>query len=193
MAEQAKRLGVGVDEYLRGERAGEVRHEFVNGDLYAMTGASRAHNRIALNLAVWLRDHGQSRGCEVFIGDVKVHIADRSDERFYYPDVMLVCEADAADDYFVERPCLVVELLSPTKERAYRSDKFFAYRRLTSLQEIVLIAQDTYRVEVYRRRTGWNLEVYGARERLRLDCVEAELGVGEVYAGGVVGGGEPPP
>ena len=183
MAELARKLFISPVEYLEGEKVARVRHEYVDGDVYAMAGGTKAHNQVAGNFYGLLRAHLRGTPCRVFIGDVKVHVAWDWRERFYYPDVVVGCEAGDTDPYVVEQPKLVVEVLSDSTERDDRSDKFYAYRRLTSLEEYVLVAQEVRRVEVSRRETGWDLEVYETDGNFSLGSVGLDLTLAEVYEG----------
>ncbi|MGB1111231.1 MAG: Uma2 family endonuclease, partial [Gammaproteobacteria bacterium] len=141
MVQAATKALISVDDYLFGERDGEQRHEFVNGEVFAMTGSSAAHNLIAGNLFAAL--HVALAGkCQLFMNDMKVRYSNARDERYYYPDILLSCEENEPDPYYREHPCMIVEVLSPSTERTDRSDKFFAYRRIPSLMEYVLVAQD---------------------------------------------------
>ena len=136
---------VSVENYLRGEQQSDIRHEYIHSRVYARVGASVTHNTLALNLATPLKPQAGDGPCRVYISDVKIRIHTQSEERFYL---------ETAVDRFalIVRPCLVVEVLSDSTERRDRADKFFSYRKLASLTEYVLIAQDTHRVEVYRQR-----------------------------------------
>ena len=183
MVELAPKHSVTPAEYLEGEKAARVRHEYVDGDVYAMAGGTKAHNLISFNMARVLHGHLRNTPCRVFIGDVKVHVAWDWRERFYYPDVVVGCETGDTDPYVVEQPKLVVEVLSDSTERDDRSDKFYAYRRLPSLEEYVLVAQEVRRVEVYRRETGWDLEVYETEGNFNLRSVGLDLAIAEVYEG----------
>ncbi|MDG4557391.1 MAG: Uma2 family endonuclease [Candidatus Contendobacter sp.] len=179
----AHQLSVSPAEYLEGEKTAKVRHEYVDGDVYAMAGGTKAHNELAGNFYGLLRAHLRGTPCRVFIGDVKVHVAWDWRERFYYPDVVVGCATSDNDPYVVEQPKLIVEVLSDSTERDDRSDKFYAYRRLPSLEEYVLVAQETRRVEVYRRETGWDLELYETEGNFSLRGVGLELTLAEVYEG----------
>lgn len=181
MAETAHLPPISVQDYLADELTSEVRHEYVNGEVFAMVGTSAAHNLIALNLATALHTHLRNGPCHAFMSDFKVHIQADRDERFYYPDLAVSCAEVQPGDYYTESPVLVVEVLSSSTERHDRSDKAYAYRKLPSLQEYLLVAQDLPRVEVYRRASGWDLEIYGAGDRLHLSSVDLELAVAEVY------------
>lgn len=170
------------DDYLALEAESPTRHELVGGQLYAMTGASVRHNRIALNLASRLLA-AAGQDCQVFISDVKL----RADSlpTYYYPDVMLVCDPSDDDALIKTRPCLIAEVLSPATEAIDRREKLAAYQRIASVREYLLIAQNTPRVEIYRRRNlrEWLLETLTPPDALRLECVDLSLPVVELYAG----------
>jgi Uma2 family endonuclease len=170
------------DEYLAREAASDVKHEFVGGQVYAMTGASAAHNRIAGALYARLLVAAEGK-CQVFISDVKL----RADSlpTYYYPDVMVVCDPSDDDPYIKTRPCLVAEVLSPATEAIDRREKLATYQRLPSLREYLLLSQDAPRIEVYRRKSlrEWLLETLDATDTLRLECVGAEVAVAEIYRG----------
>ena len=184
MNEAARKIPLSPADYLAGEQLSELRHEYVEGAVYAMTGARKTHNLVAGNLARALHAHLRGTPCQVFISDIKVHVAWDWRERYYYPHVVVACEPDDVDPYVIEKPKLIVEVLSESTERKDRADKFYAYRRLGSLQEYVLVAQDAARVEVYRRDTGWDLEIYEVIEALiELRSIGLSLTVREVYEG----------
>ncbi|MBU0499443.1 MAG: Uma2 family endonuclease [Gammaproteobacteria bacterium] len=171
-----------VEEYLAGEQDGEVRHDYIDGCIYAMTGASAKHNRISLNTASLLLQRARSVPCEVFMADMKVHIRDWN--AFYYPDVMVCC--DPADDaaYYRERPCLIVEVLSPGTAGVDRREKLASYRRLASLKEYILVEQERRAVEVYRREAGhWKFDELGPGDELWIDCLDMRIPVRELYEG----------
>jgi len=183
MSQTANKSSIDVEDYLAGELVSEVRHEYVNGEVFAMVGTSVGHNLIALNLASTLTQHLRGGQCRALMSDVKVRIRTHRDDRFYYPDLAVTCSNLKPSDYYTESPVLICEVLSDSTERQDRADKFYAYRKLASLQEYVLVAQDLMRVEVYRRNTGWELEVYGAEDRVRLESVGLEFAVVEAYEG----------
>jgi len=174
---------ISVEDYLAGEEVSEVRHEYVNGTIEAMTGGTKTHNRLTKRLARLIDDRLTGKPCESFSTDVKVRVHVVGDDRFYYPDIHVECEPYTDDSYYAERPVLIIEVLSSRTERKDRSDKFYAYRRLPSFMEYVLVAQDEPRVEVYRRVRDWDLELYGPGEELRLETIDAGLGVDDIYVG----------
>lgn len=148
-------------EYLQLEAQSPVRHEYVAGEVYAMTGASLRHNVIALNIAVLLRAHLRGTPCRAFINDAKLRVA--KSRAYYYPDVMVTCDARhqnvSSNDMLVDAPKLIVEVLSASTEGIDRREKLAAYRSLPSLEEYVLVAQDEAGVEIHRRQgdIGWEI------------------------------------
>jgi Uma2 family endonuclease len=178
MSSLKRNVLVSVEEYLEGEKHSLVKHEYVRGRVYAMVGASRAHNRIALNIGYALDRHLRGGSCSVFVSDVKVRIADT----FYYPDVLVTCSPSDTDPYFSSEPSLIVEVLSATTEASDRLDKRIAYQSLPSLTEYVLVSQDRREVEVYRRDgPAWDLEVFVDPDTVRLESIDFELTLAEIY------------
>jgi len=174
--------GIGVEDYLEGEKDGEIRHEYVAGQVYAMTGASRRHGLITGALFAALRPGARSRGCQLFTNDMKVHVHQAGEEAFYYPDLVLTCDPDDQADYYTERPCLIVEVLSESTARIDRREKLFAYTAgLASLREYLLVAQDRRQVDLYRRaETDWVHETF-TDGRIHLDCLDMELPIEAIY------------
>jgi len=171
-----------VEEYLAGEQDGELRHEYVGGDVYAMTGASDRHGLIVNALAFVLTPAARKRGCQLFSNDMKVRLQQAGEETFYYPDLLLACDPEDRAIYYREKPCLIVEVLSATTERIDRREKLYAYTGgLTSLREYVLVAQDRPHIEIYRRTdTDWIHEI-AAEDHVHLNCLDLDLPVDSVY------------
>lgn len=182
MAESLRTTRVSVEDYLAGERVTEVRHEYVDGELFAMTGASRRHNTLVMNLSIRLGTHLEGGPCRLASSDMKVRAA--VGERFYYPDLVVSCNdaRDEADEYVETRPTIVVEVLSESTVQTDRREKRVAYQSIESLREYVLVSQTAREVSVYRRDgAGWLLDVLGAGERIPLDSVGFELDVDDLY------------
>jgi len=156
------------------------RHEYVNGLIYAMTGASRDHNRVIRRLMTRLDQHLHGTPCEPFQSDMKVKIQRGNDVRFYYPDVQVTCEEEI-DRYYNEHPCLIVEVLSDSTQRIDRTEKRLAYQMLERLQEYVLLSQDSPYLEIYRRRTEWQRECFAGIESVTLESVSLTFLVEELY------------
>ena len=170
-----------VEDYLEGEKTSPVRQEYIAGQVYAMAGASTRHNGIALNLATRLRPHLRGGSCRVFMSDVKVRI-DALD-LFYYPDVMVSCDPEDRGDYFRKRPCLIVEVTSPSTEAIDRREKLLAYQKIDGLLEYVLIAQDEVKAHVYRRDADgkWWVQTLTETDELRMESVSLNLPLLELY------------
>lgn len=169
------------DAYLDDEIEADVRHEFIDGDLYAMAGAGEAHNLITLNVAAQLRTLVRGGPCRVFVSDMKLRVA--AWNAFYYPDVMVVCNPADRQTYYKESPCLVIEVLSKSTHRIDRREKLQAYRTLPSLREYVLIASGRAQIEVHRRAQDgiWQTSTLGTGDRLILECVQASLTMDDIY------------
>ena len=167
-----------IEEYLNREQRSDVRHEYVEGMVYAMVGGSERHNEICLTIAATLRQHLHGKACRVFMSDMKVLTANV----FYYPDVMVVCgEGDPSALYQTE-PVLLAEVLSNSTEAKDRLEKLVAYQSLPSLREYVLISQDKVHVDIYRRLGDtWQLESLSYGDTVRLVSVSLETPVEKFY------------
>ncbi len=186
--------GLSEADYLEGERASQIRHEYVSGEVFAMAGASKAHNIISLNVAMLLRNALRGSGCQTFIADMRVRIAAQS--IYYYPDVVVTCApADLASEApkdHIDSPSLIVEVLSPTTEAIDRREKMLAYRHIENLREYVLVDQERRWVEVYRRtESGWVADLYSPEDEITLDTAKLNFSMDDVYEGsGVTWPGE---
>lgn len=153
-------LCLSPDEYLELEKTSSMRHEYVAGRLFAMVGASDAHNVISANLNRYLYDPVRDAGCHIYGGDMKLRI--EAVQSFYYPDIMVTCEPFDAASLFKSAPCLVVEILSPSTMDVDRREKLIAYRHLPSLIEYMLVYQDKRQIEVYRKdvKGDWHCGIF---------------------------------
>lgn len=172
-----------VADYLAGEESAELRHEYLAGTVYAMSGASVRHNAICLNLAAALHRHLAGGPCRVTINDVKVRIKILNDDYFYYPDVMVACRPEDNASHYREQPCVLVEVMSETTERTDRREKLLAYREIPALEAYVLIAQENATVLIYRRAAGWLPEQLDGDGVLRLPSLDFSLPVSALYEG----------
>jgi Uma2 family endonuclease len=148
-------------EYLAWEAEQTLRHEFINGKVYAMTGGTLPHNDIALNLYSQVRSHLRGKGCRANVADVKVRV--RATGPYFYPDLVVSCDdRDRQATDAIAYPKLIVEVLSPSTAGFDRGDKFKFYRRLTTLQEYVLIDAEKVGVDCYRKTSmgKWELTAY---------------------------------
>ena len=172
------------EEYLAFEREADIKHEYCNGQLYAMSGASRAHNLISLNIAGELRSQLKGRTCEVYMSDMRVLVdAARS---YRYPDVVVACDAPRfQDDVFdtLLNPTVIVEVLSQSTEARDRGEKFAEYAQLVSLRDYVLVAQKAVHVEHYfRQGTQWiSRECRDLDAVLQLVSINCALPLRDIY------------
>jgi len=168
------------EAYLAFEETTPLKHEYLDGVVYAMVGATDRHNIIALNVASALRAN-KPAGCQVFISDMKLRVKLLAGEYYYYPDVLMSCSASDRDPLFREQPVLLIEVASPSTERIDRGEKLNAYRQIDTLAEYVIVNQDRPEMEVFRRKNGWAREVLNADMALVLECVGVSLSGEQIY------------
>ncbi len=171
---------ISPEEYLEGEKQTTIKHEYVNGRVYAMGGASDRHGLIAGNLFATIHSRLPDR-CEVFMSDMKLHTQEANDECFYYPDILVCCDPTDKHPYYREKPILIIEVLSHSTERIDRTEKRERYQRIPELQEYVLVAQDYPKVEIYRRHRAWQCEEYFIDDEFHLDSVDVTFQMSNVY------------
>lgn len=175
------------EEYLAVERRNEYKSEYIGGEMVAMTGASRRHNIIGVNITASLDRQLASRPCEIYANDMRVRIASRREYAYAYPDVVVVCgEPQFEDDHLdtLLNLTLLIEVLSESTERYDRGKKFSFYRTIESLAEYVLVAQDEHRVERYVRQPDgrWLLSDHRSLEDVvELASVRCALALRDVY------------
>ncbi|QQZ28382.1 Uma2 family endonuclease [Thiothrix subterranea] len=170
--------------YWEGEKRAEIRHEYVKGKVFAMPGNSRRHNRIVLNVALALDLAGKSIGCPVNMLTVKVRV--QGADAYYYPNVMVGCERDDAHAYYLEKPCLLVEVDSKATAWKNFTEKVIAYQKLASLQVYLIVAQDQPLVTMFYRdaETGWEVARFDDLEQaLTLPCPNCTLTLADIYEG----------
>jgi Uma2 family endonuclease len=164
-----------VEDYLAFEEKSDTRHEFVDGNVFAMSGASLRHNTIGLNVATEFKQRLRGTPCRAYIMDVKLRVA--AANCFYYPDVMVSCEqGENPDDFYTAAAVLVVEILSRSTAHIDRREKLLAYKRLPSLVEYMIVWQTKPRVEVYRRvgHDEWDGFCYEAGSIVRLESLPGD-------------------
>lgn len=165
MIAQLKTQFMSPQEYLEWEEQQPVKYEYMDGEVFAMTGGTLPHCSIALNLGSALKNHLRGQGCKVFVADAKVGVSENGP--FHYPDVMVSCHSlDRKARKVIYHPCLIVEVLSPGTEAFDRGQKFRNYRHIETLKEYVLIEADKMAIECYRinERGKWELTAYSLEE-----------------------------
>jgi Uma2 family endonuclease len=169
-------------EYLEWEEKQELRHEYIYGEVYAMTGGTLNHSKIAMNFAYILMSHLRGTRCQVFNSDAKVEVWESN--LYFYPDLSVTCDdRDRTNTKFLSHPCLVVEVLSPTTEAYDRGKKFSFYRRSTSLQEYILVSSEQISVEIYRKneRNKWELTAYNSGDEIELESIDLKFPIEQLF------------
>ena len=174
---------ISVDKYFNLEQEAEIRHEYVAGQIYAMAGASEAHNLIVGNIFALLRPHLRGSSCRSFFSDMKVKVKTEQADIFYYPDLLVTCDPSDNKTYFKTNPSLIVEVLFNSTKTTDRREKRINYQSLNSLQEYVLVSQDDMKVEVYRRDkdNNWTVETLAKNNSLVLNSVGLTLTMADIY------------
>lgn len=180
----ALRLGaMSYEEYLALERGSDTKHEYVNGEVYAMAGGSPEHARLQSRLSHLLGAALEGGPCTVFSSDLRVRNLETG--RSTYPDVTVVCgpvETASDDADAVTNPTLLVEVLSRTTEAEDRGPKWAHYQRFASLREYVLVDQDEPQVEVFTREGArWTYQRFGTGQAAHLGSVDVSVGVDDLY------------
>jgi Uma2 family endonuclease len=176
---------VSAEEYLTLERRAATKSEYLNGEIFAMAGASRQHNRMVLNLGILLDGQLRGRGCEIFTSEMRVRVS--AANLYTYPDVVVTCGEPQFTDEQVDtllNPIFIVEVLSPSTESYDRGTKFADYRTLPSFAEYLLLAQDRVHAEhfVKQPNDGWLLTETDRREEvLDLPSIGCTLSLRDAY------------
>ncbi|MGB3761139.1 MAG: Uma2 family endonuclease [Rivularia sp. (in: cyanobacteria)] len=172
-----------VEEYFQLEQTSEIRHEYVDGEVFAMAGASEEHNLIVTNIIALLRPHLRGTPCRTFASDMKVKVKVQKADIFYYPDILVSCDPNDDERYFKTSPKLIVEVLSNSTKTIDKREKRINYQNIETLQEYVLISQDEIKVEVYRKdnQGNWSMQTLGKDDELHLYSIDLKLTMAEIY------------
>jgi len=170
------------EDFLEIEEASDVRHEFVGGVLYAMAGATQRHNIIATNIIYVLIPAARTNGCRVFPSNLLTRIRD---DAGYYPDISVACDPGDTHERFIEQPCLVVEITSPSSVDCDQREKLLLYRGIQSLQTYLVVFQDQRRVIRHWRDTagGWHKDEIAGDGSIEVPCPGTTLRLGDIYLG----------
>ena len=186
VAEKIQKKYISVEEYFEMEKHSEIRHEYYNGEVFAMAGTSINHNRIVQNLSGVLRPIFRPRGCEVLLESVKLEAI----KHFYYPypDLMLTCDTDDMDaEYIIKKPTLIVEVLSKSSVLNDRVAKLRRYKKNPSLQYYLIVSQYEFLVEIYSRvddSTSWLYDVYeDQNDIINFPKLDLNLCLSDIYEG----------
>ena len=169
-----------VDAYLEGEKDGQVRQEYVAGQVYAMTGGSIYHNRIVGNLFAELKVKMGQSNCDLFIADIKL----QTEQAFYYPDLMVICDTSDTDPYVKTKPILIIEVISPNTRSIDEREKRLAYQHCATVQEYLLAEQDRAEVRLIQRtEQGWEWKTFGPDDTIRLQSLDVVITMQAIYEG----------
>ncbi|MEI6705571.1 MAG: Uma2 family endonuclease [Methylococcales bacterium] len=169
---------ISIDDYLQSELISDTKHEYLEGQVYAMAGASKNHQRIIANMVATFVQHLKNTACDTFSSDIKVRVSDLA---FFYPDVIVACQDDPEDSYYTKKPLIIVEVLSKSTRRTDETTKRRLYQTLPSLQEYVLIEQDIVDIEICRRDQSWQPEHYFMGDKISFAAIDLTLSVNEIY------------
>ncbi len=174
---------ISPQEYLAGELQSPIRHEYVDGRVFAMSGSSLDHNRVLNNLSKALSEKLRGKKCEAFTNEIKLQLPPSFGDAYYYPDVIVACNQSATDDYTINDPKVIFEILSPSTERTDRMEKSTAYHHFQSLAAYILVEQDRAMVTVlHRLDRGWRKTVIeGLAATLTVPGIGVKLPLARIY------------
>jgi Uma2 family endonuclease len=172
-----------VEQYLESEKHSEERHEYFDGRVWAMAGASEDHELVAGNLFAAIHSHLRGKPCRVFKDGMKVRLRVKDGDLFYYPDILVACDPAGANRYYREQAKLAIEVLS-SDEHKDLVEKYMAYQTIPSMEEYVVVSQDPRdpMVRIFRKASDWALgEVYREGE-FRLESIGLSFRVADLYS-----------
>jgi Uma2 family endonuclease len=178
---------ISKNDYLEAERLALDKHEYYKGEVFAMSGASIAHNKIAINCTLEIGNKLKGKNCQPFGSDLRIHIPKNT--LFTYPDISIICgEIETVEDKFdtVINPSVIIEILSASTRNYDKGEKFTLYREIDSLQEYILIDSERIMVEKFIRNSdnSWQLTEYKAIEQsFNITTVSIEMQLSTVYEG----------
>ncbi|MBF0437687.1 MAG: Uma2 family endonuclease [Magnetococcales bacterium] len=178
MALQAIDGIISEEDYLIGELESEIKHEYIDGQVYAMAGVSRNHSILANTISMEFGIHLKGKPCNTHQSDFKVKVG----TKYFYPDIVVECEK-GGDDYYTESPVIIVEVISPSTRIRDEITKLRAYQIIPSLIEYVLVSQDIVRVMVLKRISGdiWGNKIYALGDSIFFESIGLTLSVEEIY------------
>lgn len=177
MAHALQAALISEEEYLAGEELSDIKHEYIDGYVYAMSGASINHSTITGNIYSEIRAFLKGKPCRPHTSDVKAKIG----SQYFYPDMMVDCSNPDGKAYYTETPTIIVEVLSKSTRRTDKITKRQAYLQIPTLQEYLLIEQDFVEVEVMRKSEHWQSAYYYLGDEVTLDSIGMTLSVEAIY------------
>jgi Uma2 family endonuclease len=170
------------EEFLEWEAQQSDKYEYIQGQIYAMTGGTIPHTEIALNIATALKFQLKGKGCKVLMADAKVYI--EKSQVFFYPDGVVTCdERDKTAIKMIQYPCLIIEVLSPTTEGFDRGKKFYYYRQIETLREYILISAEQKMIDIFRLNDKgvWEFQCFGEGDEVVFNTVNFSCPIDLIY------------
>jgi Uma2 family endonuclease len=170
-------------DYLEGELISDIKHEYIAGNVYAMAGASKNHERVLGNVFADIKNHVKINKltCDVFASDIKVKV-ENIGINYFYPDIMVSCDTEDNDsEYYINSPIIIVEVLSKSTRKNDLTTKKTAYLNIPSLQEYIIIEQDFCEVEVFRKNEYWNSTRYFLGDNITFNSIDITISVEDIY------------
>jgi Uma2 family endonuclease len=172
------------EEYLEFEENSPTKHEYVNGYVHAMCGASMAHNRIVSRLHLALANRVGDGPCETFAHNLKLKVDAMSDKSYFYPDIMVSCDTSGWRDLWLLNPRLIIEVLSPSTQHIDRREKASTYRKIESMEEYVIAAQSSWQLTIFRRTENWVPEIVSGPDAVaEFRSLGVSVPLAEIYRG----------
>ncbi|UOA10294.1 Uma2 family endonuclease [Methylobacter sp. S3L5C] len=168
---------ISEEDYLQGELLAETKHEYIDGQVHAMAGASENHNLLSVNIVTELKNRLKGTPCRAFMADIKVKVG----ANFFYPDVMVVCQEDNDSEYYKTAPVIIVEVLSKSTRRFDQTDKRLRCQRIPTLQEYVLIEQDKGEIQVFSKKDQWQSFYYYLGDDITFSSLGITVSVEDIY------------
>ncbi|RKZ97374.1 MAG: Uma2 family endonuclease [Gammaproteobacteria bacterium] len=171
---------IGVTDYLNSELKSDLKHEYMDGQVYAMAGASEQHNTISANILTEIKNglKQDESQCKAYMSDMKVKV---NEFIFYYPDLVVSCHDDSENEYYRTSPVLIVEVLSASTRKKDRTEKRIYYQNMPSVKEYVLIEQERCETEVSRKSDNWRSLFYYLGDDINLESIGITLSVEDIY------------
>jgi Uma2 family endonuclease len=171
-----------VEEFFELEEASDVRHEYIDGQVYALAGVSARHDDIVMNLVLALGPAARRRGCRINSGELMLRLSER---RYYYPDLAVYCPPFQSGERHRQNPCVVIEVLSPSTVGIDRREKLFAYRGIERLETYLIVHQDEFHVERHwRDESGaWQQDEVIDDGTVPIRCLDTQIQLSEIYDG----------
>lgn len=168
---------ISPEDYLHAEQLADTKHQLIDGEIFAMAGASENHNLLAGNIFSELKNQLKGKSCRTFIADMKVRVADD----FYYPDVMVVCTEDKANDFYKTSPIILIEVLSKSTRKFDQTSKRLRCQSIPTLEEYVLIEQDKGEIQVFRKQQHWQSSYYYLGDDITFTSLNITISVAAIY------------